>query len=305
MSVRTRLVRLSLLLLCAGLFASCSKGSAPVGPTPPPAGPVVVAPPAFGSGVLVGAGDIGDCGPGSEATARLLDRLPGTIFAAGDTAYSDGTREEFQRCYEPTWGRHRGRTRPAPGNHEYNSGGAAYYEYFGASAGPALAGYYSFAVGPWNVISLNSEVASGRGSAQNAWLRGELSSNRSACTAVYWHRPRFSSGRHGDNGDMRDLWQTLYEFDVDLVINGHDHTYERFAPQDPDGRFDPARGIREFVVGTGGASLYQFPSVHANSEVRGAAWGVAMFTLRGGGYDWEFLPVDGQSFRDSGSATCH
>jgi hypothetical protein len=185
------------------------------------------------------------------------------------------------------------------------SGGMPYFEYFGASAGPWGAGYYSYGVGPWNVISLNSEVSSGPGSAQAMWLRSELSRNRAVCTAVYWHRPLFSSGRHGDNTDMRELWRTLYEFDVDLVINGHDHTYERFAPQDPDGRFDPARGIREFVVGTGGASHYSFPRVHANSEVRGAAWGVAMFTLRGGGYEWEFVPVDGQTFRDSGSASCH
>lgn len=256
-------------------------------------------------GVLVGAGDIGDCGPGSEATARLLDHLPGTVFAAGDNAYFSGTREEFERCYEPTWGRHRARTRPAPGNHEYNSGGGAYYEYFGANAGPGGAGYYSYTVGGWNVISLNSEIASGPASRQGGWLRNELANNRTACTAVYWHRPLFSSGRHGDNADMREVWRTLYDFDVDLVINGHDHAYERFSPQDPDGRFDPVRGIREFVVGTGGATPYSFPSVHANSEVRGAAWGVAMFTLRAGGYDWEFVPVDGQSFRDSGAAVCH
>ena len=304
MSFSPRLVRSFVPLLAAGFLAYCTKGTSPIGPTPSE-GTIVVTPPSSGSGVLVGAGDIGDCGPGAEATARLLDRFPGTVFAVGDNAYSSGTRDEYQRCYEPTWGRHRGRTRPAPGNHEYESGGAAYFEYFGASAGPSGAGYYSYGVGPWSVISLNSEIPSGPGSAQGMWLRAQLSANRAACTAVYWHRPLFSSGRHGDNVDMRDVWRTLYEFDVDLVINGHDHTYERFAPQDPDGRFDPARGIREFVVGTGGASLYQFPRVQPNSEVRGAAWGVAAFTLRGGGYEWEFVPVDGQTFRDSGSASCH
>lgn len=137
------------------------------------------------------------------------------------------------------------------------------------------------------------------------WLRAELSSRRSACTAVLWHRPLFSSGRNGNNPDMRDVWRTLYEFNVDLVINGHDHTYERFAPQDPDGRPDAVRGIREFIVGTGGAPLYEFANIRANSEVRAATWGVAVFTLTGGGYRWEFVPVDGATFRDSGSGPCH
>jgi hypothetical protein len=155
------------------------------------------------------------------------------------------------------------------------------------------------------VIALNSEVPLGSSSAQMVWLRNELSNRPSACTAVYWHRPLFSSGRHGDNPDMRDVWRTLYEFNVDLVIGAHDHAYERFAPQDPDGRLDPARGIREFVVGTGGAPLYEFPSIRPNSEVRGAVWGVAVFTLNGGGYQWEFVPVEGQAFRDSGSTSCH
>ena len=188
----------------------------------------------------------------------------------------------------------------------YINGGAGYYQYFGASAGLAGAGYYSYVVGPWNVIALNSEVPSAEPVPRRwMWLRNELSTKRPTCTAVYWHRPLFSSGRHGDNPDMRDVWRTLYEFNVDLVIGGHDHTYERFAPQDPDGRFDPTRGIREFVVGTGGAPLYEFPNIRPNSEVRAAAWGVAAFTLGASGYQWEFVPVDGQTFRDSGSAACH
>jgi hypothetical protein len=217
-----------------------------------------------------------------------------------------GTSTEFQTCYAPSWGRHLARTRPAVGNHDYdNAAGAAYFQYFGASAGFAGAGYYSYTVGPWNVIALNSEIPSGSGSAQGQWLRNELSTKRPACTAVYWHRPLFSSGRHGDNPDMRDVWRTLYEFNVDLVIGGHDHTYERFAPQDPDGRIDPARGIREFVVGTGGAPLYEFPNIRPNSEVRAAVWGVAAFTLGANGYQWEFVAVDGQPFHDAGSASCH
>jgi acid phosphatase type 7 len=258
------------------------------------------------SGVLVGAGDIGYCGSaGVEATARLVDGIAGTVFTAGDNAYVNGTAEEFRRCYDPSWGRHRSRTRPVPGNHDYGSGGGAYFDYFGANAGPAGAGYYGYSVGPWRVIALNSEIPSGLGTSQMEWLRSELSTHRTFCSAAYWHRPLFSSGPHGDNLDMRDVWRTLYEFNVDVVINGHDHTYERFAPQDPLSLHDASRGIREFVVGTGGAPLYDFPIVRPNSEVRIAAWGVAVFTLSAGGYQWEFVPADGMGARDSGAGTCH
>ena len=288
------------------LIVSCGGGPAPVAPTPSPTPVVQTFVPAGSSGVLVGAGDIGWCGtPGAESTARLLDRFPGTVFTAGDNAYMSGTREEFQNCYGQAWGRHLSRTRPVMGNHDYVNGGMAYFQYFGARAGVDFTGYYSYAVGPWKVIALNSEIPSGAGSAQMEWLVNELAITGASCTAVYWHRPLFSSGRHGDNPDMREVWRTLYQFNVDLVIGGHDHTYERFAPQDPDGRFDPARGIREFVVGTGGAPLYEFPNIRPNSEVRAAVWGVAVFTLGAGGYQWEFVPVDGQTFHDSGSGSCH
>ena len=298
-------------------LAYCSKSSTPTGPTaasptttnatdPRPTIPGISAP---SVGLLVGAGDIGFCGPsnvsGSEATGQLLDRLPGTVFTAGDNAYPAGSLTDYTQCYEPAWGRHLGRTRPSPGNHEYMSGAVPYFGYFGANAGLATTGYYSYMVGPWRVISLNSEVASSMGSAQMEWLRTELAANPSKCTAVYWHRPLFSSGRHGDNPDMRDVWRTLYAANVDVVINGHDHTYERFAPQDPDGRPDTAHGIREFVVGTGGSPLYDFPSAHANSEIRGVAWGVIALTLLQDSYQWEFVPVDGQTFRDGGTAACH
>lgn len=296
-------------LLATALLICCSKGSSPVpvAPTALSTAPVSVSRPLTEtSGVIVGAGDIGYCGTGgAEATARLLDRVSGTVFTAGDNAYMSGSREEYQNCYDPSWGRHRARTRPTPGNHEYTNGPAPYFEYFGGSAGSGAAGYYSYTVASWTILALNSEIPSGPGSPQSEWVRNELSTQRSACTAVIWHRPLFSSGRNGDNPDMRDLWRTLYEFNVDLVINAHDHTYERFAPQDPNGRFDPVHGIRQFIVGTGGAPLYQFANVRANSEVRAAAWGVATFTLIGGGYQWEFLPVDGETFRDSGSASCH
>jgi hypothetical protein len=294
-------------ILLVSLLLACRQAAAPIAPSPVRTLAVQTFVPNGATGILVGAGDIGFCGsPGMEATARLLDRFSGTVFTAGDNAYATGTSQEFQSCYGPSWGRHRSRTRPSIGNHDFgDSGGASYYEYFGSSAGPAGGGYYSYVVGPWSVIALNSEIPSGSGSSQMAWLRNELATKRPACTAVYWHRPLFSSGRHGDNPDMRDVWRTLYEFDVDLVIGGHDHTYERFAPQDPDGRFDPARGIREFVVGTGGAPLYEFPGVRPNSEMRASVWGVAAFTLGATGYQWEFVPIEGQTFRDSGASSCH
>jgi hypothetical protein len=304
------------LLALTALFASCGRRSAAALPISPSTtstasgllsdGPAPVALLAAGPiGTLVGAGDI-DCGAGgAEATSRLLDRIPGTIFTAGDNAYMSGRMEDFRRCYDPTWGRYRARTRPVPGNHEYESGGSGYFSYFGSSAGDGGLGYYSFSEGTWRVIALNSEVPSGAGSPQMTWLLSELSTKPSACTAVIWHRPLFSSGRNGDNRDMREVWRTLYESNVDLVINGHDHTYERFAPQDPDGRPDPARGIRQFIVGTGGAPLYEFHTIRPNSEVRAAVWGVATFTLKDRGYEWQFVPAEGFQFQDSGSASCH
>jgi len=305
MSSTSRHIRRFFLLLAAAALAYCGRDALPLNPTSSGVTKAVTSltgPPA----VLVGAGDIGFCGTsGSALTAQLLDRLGGTVFTTGDNAYLSGSVDEFQRCYEPTWGRHRSRTRPSAGNHDYESGGSAYYSYFGASAGPSGAGYYAYNAGPWRVIALNSEIPSGQGSPQMEWLRGELATNGVACTAAYWHRPLFSSGRNGDNPDMRDVWRTLYANNVDLIINGHDHAYERFAPQDPDGRPDPDRGIRELVVGTGGAPLYQFANIHVNSEARGSVWGVAVFTLASGGYQWEFVPVDGESFRDSGSGSCH
>ena len=311
MSLVGRLAKALFTFLAALCLASCGNQSSPVSPTNAPNGTDAAgaAPtPGTGTAVLIGAGDIGMCGeltPPAELTARLIDRLAGTVFTAGDNAYRAGGRDTFMSCYEPTWGRHRGRTHPVAGNHDYEDHGDAYFSYFGETAGSGGSGYYGYNVGPWRIVALNSEVPSGAGSPQLSWLRQELSTTRSFCTAVIWHRPLFSSGRSGDNPDMREVWRMLYEFNVDVVINGHDHTYERFAPQDPDGRFDPARGIREFVVGTGGAPLYEFSTVRANSEARAAAWGVGVFTLSGEGYRWEFVPVEGGTYRDSGSGACH
>lgn len=298
-------------LLLAALTCVCCGGS-PVGPgrTPPPPvppGPIVPLPgPIPGSPqVFVGAGDIAQCTRNSEDTARLLDTIGGTVFTTGDNAYFHGTRENFLECYEPTWGRHKARTRPTPGNHEYESpGAAAYYEYFGLNAGPPGLGYYSFNLGAWHAIALNSNVPVQAGSPQAVWLANELETSAAfRCTVAYWHHPLFSSGPNADNPSMRHFWRMLHEAGVDIVLNGHEHLYERFAPQDPDGRPDPVRGIRQFTIGTGGATLSGFATPRPNSETRISAYGVLKLTLSADHYDWEFVPVTGP--RDSGSGRCH
>ncbi len=258
--------------------------------------------------VLVGAGDIASCSiDDDEATARLLDSIPGVVFTAGDDAYPSGTTADFTGCYEPTWGRHKTRTRPSPGNHDYrNADGADYYAYFGALAGPPGLGYYSYDLAGWHIVSLNSNISMSEGSPQEQWLRADLALHPAPCTLAYWHHPRFSSGEHGSSAASQPLWQALYDANADVVISGHDHTYERFAPQTPAGARDTTRGIREFVVGTGGAAFYQFETIRANSEVRNnTTHGVIKLTLRARGYDWEFVPVVGGGFRDSGSGNCH
>lgn len=261
-----------------------------------------------GAPVLVGAGDIASCSDaGDEATATLLDGIAGTVFTTGDNAYKDGTPTEYTNCYDPTWGRHKARTRPSPGNHDYQTAGAAgYYGYFGAAAGDPAKGYYSYDRGDWHIIVLNSEISAGAGSPQEQWLRADLAAHPVACTAAYWHKPRFSSGlRHGGSTSMRAFWQALYDFGADVVLVGHEHNYERFALQDPNGVADPTRGIREFVVGTGGADLYGFDTPLANSEIRNAdTFGVLKLTLHPTSYDWEFIPEAGKTFTDSGTGSC-
>jgi len=281
----------------AGLSAGCSRSSIAPTPDPDPGG-------AF---VLVGAGDIADCGlQGASLTARLLDRIDGTVITLGDNAYPGGARVDFLNCYDPTWGRHIDRTRPSPGNHDYDTPGAAgYFEYFGERAGPPGEGYYRYTVGAWTVMALNSETGVRSNSVQAAWLRANLSVIPTRCTLAYWHRPLFSSGPNGNNADMRDIWRILYEFGVDLVLTGHDHLYERFAPQDPDGRPDQSRGIRQITAGTGGGPLTPFAAIRPNSEVRGVGWGVLKLTLAESSYSWEFIPVEGGSLRDSGTSQCH
>ncbi len=266
--------------------------------------------------VLVGAGDIATCDDlvGAEATAKLIEKIPGTVFAVGDLAYPDGSDEQFQKCYGATWGRFKGRTRPAPGNHEYRSGGSSgYTRYFGEAAGDPSKGYYSYEVGAWHVIALNSECDKVGGcdasSEQVKWLKQDLGKSGAHCTLAYFHKPLFSSGvEHGNDPTVKPLWEALYAAGAEIVINGHDHHYERFAPQDPNGQADSQHGIREFVVGTGGKSTHRTlsPTPQPNSEARNAdTFGVLKLTLHSGSYDWKFVPQAGKAFTDSGSGTCH
>ncbi len=257
--------------------------------------------------VLVGAGDIGNCDTNAdEATARLLDEISGTVFTTGDNVYPDGTASQFARCYDPTWGRHKSRTRPTPGNHDYHTNDASgYFDYFGAAAGRRGDGYYSYDLGAWHIIALNSNISMSAGSEQEEWLQADLEANPADCTLAYWHHPRFSSGDHGSSSMPRAVWETLYEAGADVVLNGHDHNYERFAPQTPNGALDRTRGIRQFVVGTGGTNLRDVGSPIANSEVRNdTTHGVLKLTLHATSYEWAFVPVAGRTFQDAGSASC-
>jgi 3',5'-cyclic AMP phosphodiesterase CpdA len=315
MPSRRRIRRLAVAtVVCACLAAiRCGGGGAGGGSNPNIPGPNPNGPSQIPSGpeIFVGAGDIAVCGGSAEATARQLDGIGGTVFTLGDNAYPTGTRSDFQNCYEPTWGRHKGRTRSAPGNHDYATPGAVpYYEYFGANAGPFGLGYYSFDLGTWHIISLNTNIPD-NGSVQLAWLRADLLQNAGAkCTLAFWHHPVFSSGPNGSNPNEvairaygRELYRMLYDANADVILSGHDHLYERFAPQTADGILDPSRGIREFVVGTGGVPLYEFQPARPNSEVRLRVHGVIKLTLATDRYAWDFLPVSGSG--DSGSTACH
>lgn len=285
----------------------CAMATTVLACAPRPKDGAVAAAPAA-TAILIGAGDIATCeGTGDEATALLLDRYPtATIFTAGDNAYGSGTPAEFQKCYGPSWGRHKVRTRPSPGNHDYGTpGGRGYYEFFGANAGDSTKGYYSYELGGWRVIALNSNIAMAAGSPQEKWLRAELAAQPEKCTLAYWHYARFSSAEHGNDNSTQPLWQALYDGGAEVVVVGHDHSYERFAPQDGGGKADSVRGVREFVAGMGGASHYGLGARKPNSEVfDSTTFGVLKFTLTPTTYAWEFVPVAGGTFRDAGIGKC-
>ncbi|MDQ2825792.1 MAG: metallophosphoesterase [Actinomycetota bacterium] len=289
----------------------------PVSTSPVPAGTpptTAVTTPGRGSAAtLLAAGDIASCSSnGDEATAALLDARPNaTVATLGDNAYESGTATEFARCYDPTWGRQKARTHPALGNHEYGVAKAAgYFAAFGAAAGEAPLGWYSYDLGDWHVVVLNSNcevVGCATGGTQERWLRDDLAAHPAMCTLAYWHHPRFSSGTtHGSSTAVLPLYTALYDMGADVILNGHEHNYERFAPLDPTGKPDDAKGIREFVVGTGGVSHYPFGPPLPGSEVRNDnTFGLLALTLRPGSYQWQFVPEAGKSFTDSGTANCH
>jgi len=289
---------------------------------------VVPPPPTGGDATIVAAGDIAcdptddhfrdgvgattDCHQGATG-ALAAAQNPNAVLLLGDIQYESATIDAFRASFDRTWGRLKHISYPAPGNHEYVDPDApGYFSYFGPVAGRTDQGYYSFDVGSWHLIALNSnctKVPGGcsRNSPQTTWLRADLAAHPNACTLAYWHHPRFSAGTHGNDTRTDRIWRALYEGGADVVLVAHNHDYERFTPQDPDGRADRARGIRQFVVGTGGRNLARFRSIAPNSEARNAdTFGVLRLNLRSSGYDWQFVgePKEG-SFTDSGSDVCH
>jgi hypothetical protein len=267
---------------------------------------------AVAAATMVAAGDIAGCDTtGDEQTAAIVDAIPGTVAALGDLAYENGSASDFANCYDPSWGRFKSRTRPTPGNHDYYTPGASpYYAYFGAAAGAPGKGYYSYDLGAWHAVVLNSNCSAvggcGPGSAQVRWLHADLAAHSRFCTVAYWHHPRFSSGQNGGDPMTSEFWDQLYDGGADLVLVGHDHDYERFAPQTPGATVNGNRGIREFVVGTGGENHLAFKGRAPNSQVRNNdTFGVLRLTLRAAGYDFQFVPVAGKTFTDTGSGVCH
>ena len=288
------------LLLCAACGSAKGGGAAP-------------------THVLFAAGDLVGChSPGAEETFKLVAKQPRALVATlGDHVYQTGSPALYRGCYARTWGRIAGRDRPTPGDHDYVEPNApGYFGYFHRVLerfGPTAAkwGYYSYDLGTWHVVVLNSNCGSIGGcdatSAEGRWLSADLARHPARCTLAYWHFPLFNSGFEGNRTEGAYFWQALYESGAEIVLNGHNHAYERFAPQTPDGKPDP-RGIREFVVGTGGRSHYLFSKgkLQPNSQVRNdTSFGVLRLKLRPGSYSWKFLPAGGGTFTDAGTGNCH
>ena len=303
-----RLLMLSLATISAGCSATNSSN----------AGDHTTARLADATVTIYAAGDIAEChnvAAKESMAARTADLIAAALaddrtavaLTLGDNAYPNGSATDYENCYDPTWGRFKQRTLPSPGNHEYHTPAAtAYYEYFGALAGPPHRGYYSAAVGTWHVISLNSNLIGDDQKAQLDWLKADLAAHRGGCKLAFWHHPVYSSGSHGNNGVMRDAWRLLAAAGTDLVLSGHDHDYERFAPQDVDGNIDIEHGIRQFVVGGGGAGLTKMRSRRAHSEtVDNLSHGVIKLQLLPASYVWNYLAVGDSAQADRGSADCH
>jgi hypothetical protein len=307
-----RILQATVVALLVGLSAAvflATRAAPPAAPSTPPS-QAPVATPLIAT--LVGAGDIASCDKtDDEATASLLDDIEGTVMALGDQAYPDGTAQEYAECYDPTWGRHKDRTRPTPGNHEYLTPGAApYFDYFGEAAGNAGEGWYSYQLGAWHIVVLNANCDAVGGcsasSPQLTWLGADLAADDSQCTLAYWHHSRFTSGRYQDDATFQPFWEALYADGADVVVTAHDHEYERMAPQTPDGQADAERGMTAFVVGTGGESLRDFEGVTVNSVFRSnEAFGVLKLTLRPTDYAWEMITAPNRIVVDSGTGTCH
>jgi len=305
----------ALVLVLLVAVAACAPSEPP--PTPPTFLPASLSPapgsasPADDEVVVLAAGDVAACdSDGDEATAALLDVQPGTVLTLGDHAYPDGSAADYAECYDPSWGRHRDRTRPVPGNHDYDTPGAGpYFAYFGVRAGAPGEGWYSFDLGAWHVIALNSNCDDVGGcdanSPQAAWLIADLRAHRAACTLAFWHHPRWSSGiEHGSDSRTDTFWRMLLDAGADLVLSGHEHHYERFRPMDADG--GPASaGMISFVVGTGGRPLYEYGSALPTSAARdNSTLGLLRLTLGPDQADWEFLSATGGTFNDAGSTGC-
>jgi hypothetical protein len=291
-------------------LVGCGSGS-PTTPTPPPIPDTPIQPPPperpriYLDEVLVGAGDVGDCAfEGARRTGRLLDGTAGTVFMLGDGAHPQGAIDTYDDCYDPYWGRHRWRTRPVPGNHDYDlPSSPGFFQYFADQLGEGGRTYYTYQLGAWHVYALDSNIASDASSSQYQWLRARLAENTGTCTLAYWHHPVRASSRGGDQPHMVAVWELLAAHGADVVLSSHTHVYERFAPMNETFGFDE-RGIRLFIAGTGGARHYTFDDIKPLSEVRiEQAWGVLRLTLSNGTYSWDFIPVSGES--DSGTGECH
>jgi acid phosphatase type 7 len=262
---------------------------------------------------LVGAGDIAGCDFKHDSkTARLLGKIPGTVFTLGDSVYPDGTRKQFRDCYDPTWGKYKKRTRPSVGNRDYETSGAEpYFDYFGWRAGKPSRGYYSYDLGAWHIVALNSNCKEVGGcewrSAQGHWLRRDLDRHRARCTLAYFHHPLYASGSGYDSPEVKPFWHILYNHHAEVILNGHAHRYERFARIKPSGARSLAKGIRQFIVGTGGApgGSQHGPNDPRVQAKKIGAPGVLKLELGSGFYHWKFVPVAGRNYTDSGRARCH